>query len=262
MLFKKVGIFVPSYKSFHTLENVIQRVPDEIKKTAAEIFVIDDASPDQSYENALEVQKKLKLKNLVVLKNEKNLGFGGNHKVAFQYAIRKNFDVVVTLHGDGQYAPEKIPELLESMEKNNTEIATVSRFLDNPQGKGMPRWRFFSNRFLNFLQKKILGFGLSDHNVGMRSYRVWALEKIPFERLSDDYYFDTELLSQCRLAGFRISEIPIQTVYDKYSHSPGYWKTFKFFLGSLHTLLDYRLALLGFGGKKYGIKNFKREKTH
>ncbi|MBU0636247.1 glycosyltransferase family 2 protein, partial [Candidatus Micrarchaeota archaeon] len=197
MSIKKIGIFVSSYKSSNTLEKVIQRIPSEIKKNAAGIFIIDDASPDNSYENALRVQKKFKLKNLTVQKNKKNLGFGGNHKVGFLYAIQQGFGVVITLHGDGQYAPEKIPELLNSMEKNKTEIATVSRFLDNPHGVGMPRWRFFSNRFLNFLQKKILGFGLSDHNVGMRAYRVECLARLPFERLSNDYSFDTELLSQC-----------------------------------------------------------------
>lgn len=260
MRFKKIGIFVPSYKSAKTLESIIRRIPSEIKKEAAEIFVIDDASPDASYENALKTQKKAGLKNLTVHQNQKNLGFGGNHKIGFRYAIQKRFDVVVTLHGDGQYAPEKIPELLEAMEKNNTEIATVSRFLNNPRGMGMPRWRFFSNRFLNFLQKKIWGFGLSDHNVGMRSYLVQALERLPFERLSNDYSFDTELLSQCRLAGYKISEIAIKPVYEKDSHSPGYWKTFKFFLFSLKTLLDYKMARMGMALPKYDIKRFKRKK--
>lgn len=253
MLLKKVGIFIPSYKSRNTLEEVIQRIPERIKKTAAEIFVIDDASPDGSYENALRVQKKLKLKNLTVWKNKKNLGFGGNHKVGFSHAIKRNLDVVITLHGDGQYPPEKIPELLEKMATCGTEIATASRFLDNPHGKGMPRWRFFSNRFLNFLQNLVWGFGLSDHNVGMRAYTIKALKRLPFQELGEDYSFDTELLTQCRLAGYHICEIAIPAIYNKDSHSPGFWKTFKFFIFSLKTLADYLLARAGLVSRKCQI---------
>lgn len=251
---KKLGIFIPSYKSTQTLEQVLLRIPKKIRERADEIYVVDDASPTDSYENALAVKQKLGWKNLSVSKNKVNQGYGGNQKVGYKYAIEKGFDIVVMLHGDGQYAPEKISELISPIDSDSAEMVTGSRFLKNKWGDGMPRWRFFSNRFLNFLQQVSWGYWLSDHNCGLRAYSVSALKKIPFELLTQDYYFDTEIITQFRLAGFKIGEIAIPTHYDADSHNPTLWKTFKFFLYSLKTLLDYRLATVGITPEKFRIK--------
>ncbi|MEK6821419.1 MAG: glycosyltransferase, partial [archaeon] len=98
----QLAIVVVAYFAEKTLERVLEQIPPDVTKRCAEIIVLDDASTDRTYEVGLECKKKWGWKNLTIIKNEKNLGYGGNQKKGYFHCIEKGYDVVAMLHGDAQ----------------------------------------------------------------------------------------------------------------------------------------------------------------
>ena len=105
-------IFIVAYNHENFISSVLERLPEEIKNSDFHILVIDDASEDNTFNTAINWANKNKNIGITVLKNKKNLGYGGNQKVGFRYAIENNFSNLILLHGDGQYAPEIIADLM------------------------------------------------------------------------------------------------------------------------------------------------------
>lgn len=210
---KKIVIFIPAYEHTKTLPSVLDRIPSSIKKKVEEIVVIDDASSDNTYLLAKGYKVEKGLKKLNVYRNKGNKGYGGNQKVGYRYAIERGYDIVIMLHGDGQYAPELLPKLLKPLENGSAEMVFGSRMKGHPLKGGMPLYKFLGNKLLTFIENLFLGTSLSEFHSGYRLYSCHALKKIPFELNADDFHFDTDILIQFKEAGFRIVEIPISTFY-------------------------------------------------
>jgi len=106
-------ILVVAYNAASTLKGVLERIPDTITGTDCRVLIIDDASLDQTFEvGILESQLNDRVEVLV---NPVNLGYGGNLRIGYQYSIENRFKVIVLLHGDSQYPPEKLEELVEAI---------------------------------------------------------------------------------------------------------------------------------------------------
>lgn len=220
----KLAIYIPAYNAAVTLPRVLDRIPQSVKDTIAEIFVIDNHSPDHTYLLALGYKQEYKLQNLKVIRNPENMGYGGSQKVAYRYCIDQGFDFVAMLHGDAQYAPEYLEKLFTTAMEQKTDMVFGSRMLGDPIAGGMPRIRYLGNRFLTILQNWVLGTELSEFHSGYRVYSVEALRKIHFERLSSDYHFDTEIIMLLLEEGAVIKDTPIPTHYGAESQSPNVWK--------------------------------------
>jgi glycosyltransferase involved in cell wall biosynthesis len=210
----RVLIFVVAYEAESTLETVLARVPESVFAHDTEILVIDDSSRDRTFDVGVRSAQDSRHR-ITVLYNPENQGYGGNQKLGYQYAIRHGFDVVVLLHGDGQYAPEVIPALLSPILDGAADAVMGSRMLVPGVARhgGMPLYKLVGNRILTFVQNRLLGSHLSEFHSGFRAYRVSALEKIPFGYNSNVFHFDTEIVIQLMLAGCRITEVPIPTYY-------------------------------------------------
>ncbi|MDO8339024.1 MAG: glycosyltransferase family 2 protein [Candidatus Burarchaeum sp.] len=242
---KKIVIYVPTYNVAHTLPLVLDRIPAELKTRASELLIIDNASSDNTYLTAVQYKKDKKLHNMHVIRNERNLGYGGSQKKAYQHAIDEGYDIIVMLHGDAQYAPEKVPLILGPLEKDEADFVFGSRMTGNPLGGGMPLWRYVGNRVITFCQNLVLGLHLSEYHSGFRAFSCKALKKIPFQRCADDYHFDTDILIQFRLANMRISEEPIPTHYGKESRSPTVVQTVNYTINIFIALAEYIVHRLG-----------------
>jgi glycosyltransferase involved in cell wall biosynthesis len=207
-------IFVVAYEAETTLEQVLARIPESIFVHDTEVLVIDDSSKDRTFEVGLRSSFNGRHRT-TVLYNKRNQGYGGNQKLGYQYAIRHDFDAVVLLHGDGQYAPECIPALIAPLLDGSAEAVFGSRMLVPGAAKkgGMPLYKFVGNKILTWIQNRLLGSKLSEFHSGFRAYSVAALKKIPFEHNSNVFHFDTEVIIQLMLAGQRIVEVPIPTYY-------------------------------------------------
>jgi glycosyltransferase involved in cell wall biosynthesis len=220
----KVGIFIVAYQAERFIESVLDRIPAGLGDLFAEITVIDDSSNDATFDLARAAGARLGLKNLLVLRTPFNRGYGGNQKLGYLHAIKRGLDYVILLHGDGQYAPEYLPQIVEALGDGTTDAVIASRMinrLDALRGR-MPLYKWFGNQVLTGIENRMLGSDLSEFHSGYRAYKVEALRSIPFQLNSNDFHFDTELLIQLIRTRRRIVEIPVPTFYgDEISHVNG-----------------------------------------
>jgi glycosyltransferase involved in cell wall biosynthesis len=195
----------------------LRRIPEQlVEQYEMEVLVIDDASSDRTFEFASAVSTDTNFSFPVrVLSNPVNQGYGGNQKIGYWYAMENSFDYVALIHGDGQYAPECLPQLLDPLERGEADAVLGSRMTlpGEALSGGMPLYKYIGNRILTRLQNMILGTDLSEFHSGYRIYSVAALRKIPFDLNTNDFHFDTEIILQLLLAEQRIKEVPIPTYY-------------------------------------------------
>ena len=124
---RRIGILIVAYNAVTTLAKVFQRITPEVWNNVEEVVVFDDASQDHTYELAIGYKTLQDAAKLNVIKNEVNLGYGGNQKAGYRYFAEKGFDVVVLLHGDGQYAPElsKVERAFRSLKSVDLNIRLI-----------------------------------------------------------------------------------------------------------------------------------------
>ena len=265
----RICIFIPCYNATTTLLKVFERIPADVKEKVEEIFVVDNDSEDYTYLMAIGYrEKKSDIRNLKILENARNFGYGGSQKIAYAYAIKNSYDMVVMLHGDAQYAPEKLPVMIEKMENDKSiDLLFGSRMKGDPLKGGMPFHRFLGNKALTFFQNFLLGTKISEFHSGYRIFRTSALKKIPFHLCSNDYHFDTEAIILFIKNKLTIAEVPIETYYGKEKNYVKIWEygfnvlvaTFCYYL-STKGLRKYELYRDGIQADVDGIfSNFKTE---
>lgn len=244
---KRIGIIVVAYNAASTLAKVLDRIPRHFIPQITKILICDNASEDQTYLVGLGYKqvdgRKLPLE---VIRNPKNVGYGGNQKVGYEWALEHDLDIVVLLHADGQYAPEMLPDIVGPLADGDADAVFGSRMM-TPGGArkgGMPLYKVIGNKVLSTVENRVAGMELSEWHSGYRAYSVATLRAIPFLRNSDDYDFDTQIILQLREAGKRILEIPIPTYYgdeSSYVNGPRYAKDI------VMDVLRYRAHKLGLG---------------
>ena len=213
----RVLVFIVAYNAEKTIRDVVFRIPVSLKNTyEVDVLIIDDSSADSTFEKGHAVRRDPSLPfPLVVLFNPQNQGYGGNQKLGYHYALEQGYDFVALIHGDGQYAPECLPDLLEPLRQGEAAAVFGSRML-TPSGArrgGMPLYKFVGNKILTWIENKLLRTSLSEFHSGYRIYSTKALAAIPFDRNSKDFHFDTEIIIQLVIAGLPIRELPIPTYY-------------------------------------------------
>jgi len=213
---KRIGILIVAYNAVTTLARVLKRIPSEVWKNVEEVVVFDDASRDDTYELAMGYKFTSKIKHLNIFKNEKNLGYGGNQKAGYNYFMNRGFDVVVLLHGDGQYAPEILAHLYHPIVRGEADAVFGSRMMSEYGGAlkgGMPLYKYVGNRILTAFENWFLGMNLTEFHSGYRAYSLAALKEINFSNMTNDFHFDTEIIIKLHHQGLKIKEVPIPTYY-------------------------------------------------
>lgn len=221
---KRVLIFVVAYNAERTIGSVLDRIPEELRTASVEVLIIDDSSKDATFHAGLKREDTTSAFKITILRNPENQGYGGNQKLGYRYAIDHGFDIVALIHGDGQYAPEKLPVLLEPFIREEADAVFGSRMINKKDALegGMPLYKWIGNQVLTAFQNRMLHTRLSEFHSGYRLYSTKALARIPFERNSNDFHFDTDIIVQLHFAGLRIVEIPIPTFYgDEICHVNG-----------------------------------------
>lgn len=234
----RILCYIPAYNAAATIPSVLDRIPEKMKERIDEILIVDNASEDNTHLVGIGYAHQKGLKNFKVHRSDTNGGYGGSQKVGYRYAIDNGFDAVVMLHGDGQYAPERMEYLLEPIYQGKAEHVFGSRMTGDPRAGGMPIHRYLGNRFLTTVENWILGWNLSEYHSGYRIYTTDVLRRIPFERNSDEYHFDSQILVQIRMAGARVVERTIPTYYG---NEKCYVPLFKYGVDVLKTMAEYLL---------------------
>jgi len=230
---KKVIIVMPAFNAAATLEKTFMDISPGI---ADQVILVDDGSQDHTVEMAARL-------GITVIRHEKNKGYGGNQKTCYREALGRGADVIVMLHPDFQYDSRLIPYFLGYIEMGICDVMLGSRIRTRKEALtgGMPLYKYFMNRILTLIENIVLGQNLGDCHSGFRVYRREVLEKIPFEKNSDDFVFDSELLVQAAFHGFRIGDAPMPVRYFAEASSIDFAGSLKYGLKTLWVLTRYLL---------------------
>jgi glycosyltransferase involved in cell wall biosynthesis len=247
----KVGVLVLAYNAESTIASVLDRFPDAMRDEIAEVLVLDDHSADHTLQVAEAYRDAHPELTITVQRQPRNLGYGGNQKSGYFYAIEHAWDVVVMVHGDGQYAPECLGDMIAPIIEGRADAVFGSRMMDRSAARrgGMPLYKLLGNRVLTSCQNWLAGMELTEWHSGYRAYRTDALAELALEANSDGFDFDTEIILQFHAAGRRIVEIPIPTYYGDevcYVNGLAYARDIM-----VHAL-RYRLGARGFGQGQLG----------
>jgi glycosyltransferase involved in cell wall biosynthesis len=213
----KLLVFIVAYHAETTIKSVLTRIPASLaEEYEVEVLIIDDGSRDRTFETGCEVKQAGLLPFPIrILYNPVNQGYGGNQKIGYHYAIERAFDFVALLHGDGQYAPECLPELVRPLKAGKADAVFGSRMMVRGHALrgGMPLYKYIGNKVLTAVENRLLRTTLSEFHSGYRVYAVRALKRVPFHLNTRDFHFDTEIIIQLSRARMRIREVPIPTYY-------------------------------------------------
>ncbi len=220
---KAFAIYLPAYNAALTLPSVLDRISAELKRDAAKILVIDNCSKDDTQAVAQRYKAENGLSNLEVIRNSENLGYGGSQKLAYRFCIDRKIEIVAMMHADGQYAPEILSEMMVPLLEDKADMVFGSRIAGNPLKGGMPLHRYLGNRVLTTIQNLVLNSRFTEFHSGYRLFLTKSLAGLNFEKLSDDYHFDTEMIILHLRAGRRIVERPIPTHYGDEKNYVNIW---------------------------------------
>jgi glycosyltransferase involved in cell wall biosynthesis len=239
---RRISVVLPAYNAEATLSRTVSELDREV---IDEIVLVDDASSDGTVRLAREL-------GLTPIEHERNKGYGGNQKTCYRTALDLGADVIVMVHPDYQYSPLLVPAMASMIAYGEYDMVMGSRILaQNSVARGMPRYKYVSNRFLTFVENIALSEKLSEYHTGLRAFSSTLLGSLPFERNSDDFVFDNQIIAQAVAAGARIGEISCPTRYAVDSSSINLRRSIKYGLGVLRTCADYRLARHHLGHIEY-----------
>jgi glycosyltransferase involved in cell wall biosynthesis len=220
-----VLLYLPAYNAARTLERSLAEVPSGV---ADELLVVDDASRD----GTAAVARRLGLRVIV---HSRNRGYGASQKTAYREALRTGAACVVMFHPDTQHDGRILPYLVGPVLDGLYDVMLGSRIRSRAEALrgGMPPARYLANRALTLVQNVLMGQNLSEWHTGYRVYSRAFLAAAPFELNSDGFLFDSEMLLQAVMLGFRIGEIPTPVRYGPEASSIGGWAAARYALGTL-----------------------------
>ena len=211
----RLGVSILCYNAATTIVEVLDRLPETVLDTTPFVIVADDASADDTVDIAEAWVKESGRDEIEVVRRPHNLGYGANQVASYRWAIEHELDVITLLHGDAQYPPEMVPDLVAPILDGETDGCFGSRMLvrgDARRGH-MPIERRIGNRLLSSTQNVITGVHLSEWHSGFRAFRVATLEKIDLDRVPPHFDVDTAMVLELLDLDARIKEIPIPTHY-------------------------------------------------
>ncbi len=236
-------VVMPAYNAAKTLETTLAKIPPGVVDT---IILVDDGSRDGTAALAVSL-------DLVVISHPHNAGYGANQKTCYIEALRDGADVIVMLHPDGQYDPAILDDMVEVIRSGRADVVLGSRFLNRGGARagGMPWWKRIANRFLTGYENRVLGLGLTEYHTGYRAYSRAFLTTVPFLRNSNDFVFDTQILTQAASFKFKVAEVPVTTKYFEDASSVNFRVSLIYGLKTVWTVNRYVLHRLGLRSRRY-----------
>ncbi len=233
----KVIAVMPAFNAEATRPATVADIPPG---SVDQVILVDDGSRDRTVDLAREM-------GLTVIVHPENRGYGGNQKTCYRYALEHGADIVVMIHPDYQYDSRVIPHAVGFIELDICDVVLGSRIRSRSEALagGMPLYKYVSNRILTAIENVALGQNLGDFHSGFRVYRRAVLETVPFEKNSDDFVFDTQLLAQVVYFNFRLGDIPVPVRYFAEASSINFTRSVRYGLATLGTVGRYWLQRLG-----------------
>jgi glycosyltransferase involved in cell wall biosynthesis len=187
----------------HNEESNIARVIIKAGHHVDRVIVCDDGSTDLTAEIASRL-------GAVVLRHEKNIGYGASIATLFNFALGSPVDAMVTIDADGQHEADDIPRILEPLAEGKADIVIGSRFLGCGE---VPNHRKAGIKIINEVAKSGSYDGITDTQSGLRAYNRRAIQLIrPTE---SGMGASTEILIKAKSNSLRVAEVPIAVSYGE-----------------------------------------------
>lgn len=198
------------------------KIHSTVERTVAavsyDMLVMDDGSTDGSIE-------RLRKFPVQVISNAHNEGVGSAMKKSFEYALSRNYEIIVIMAGNNKDDPVEIPRLLKPIIEDNYDFVQGSRFLSGGGYGNMPLYRRFATRLHPFLFSLAVPGRVTESTNGFRAFRTAILRdpRINWrQEWLDQYELEPYLLYQAITLGFRHTEVPVTKIYPP--KSLGYTK--------------------------------------
>ena len=200
----KTLVIIPTYNEKENIENIISRLKLVIPKI--HILVADDNSPDRTGDiaDALASQDP----TIFVLHRKGKEGLGAAYLAGFDWALSRDYEVIVEMDADGSHQPEFLPTILSNLEK--ADISLGSRWVKGGQVVNWPKSRELLSRGGNLYIGLILKLGVRDATGGFRAYKRESLLRMNLSEVkSSGYCFQVDLIRRAVEKGLSVVETPI-----------------------------------------------------
>ncbi len=265
----KIAVTIPSYRVKKHILGVIDTIGPEVDN----IYIIDDCCPEGTGDF---VKENCRDERVKIIHNPKNLGVGGAVIQGYKEALRDGAEIIIKIDGDGQMNPSIIPKFIEPILKEQADYTKGNRFYDMTYIMRMPFFRLLGNLVLSFMSKASTGYwGVFDPTNGYTAIHSKILSKVPLHKISNRYFFETDMLFRLNTIRAKIIDIPMDAVYGDeksnlkihkvffeflFKHFKNFWKRifYNYFLrdfsiASLELVLGIASFLFGLS---FGIYNW------
>jgi glycosyltransferase involved in cell wall biosynthesis len=234
---KRIAVVLPAYNAEKTLQATVRELPELVDIR----ILVDDGSSDST----VALARKLGLRTFV---HDDNYGYGRNQMTCYRMALEAGADHVIMVHPDYQYTPLLVTAMASMLAYGVYDVVLGSRILGGTAlPGGMPRYKYIANRCLTAIQNLFLGAKLSEYHTGYRAFSRRVLEELPLLENSDDFVFDSQMLTQCVYFRFRIGEVSCPTRYFAEASSINFKRSIKYGFGVLLTTLKFFRQRHGLG---------------
>lgn len=209
MDYLEVAVVIPCYRVTNHVLDVIKKIGSEVTF----IFAIDDCCPDGS---GAFIKNNCTDSRVVILCNSQNLGVGGAVLTGYRAAVDAGADIIVKIDGDGQMDPSLISNFVTPIIMGDADYTKGNRFFDLDGIELMPKIRIFGNTFLSFITKLSSGYwSIFDPTNGYTAIHSRVVNYLPLEKISNRYFFETDMLFRLNTLRAVVMDIPMKAVYGE-----------------------------------------------
>ena len=204
----RIVVVIPCFRVADSVCDVIKAMDDGV----ACVICVDDGCPDNSGDV---IEKRFhEDPRVVVIRHDRNRGVGAAMVTGYRAALERDADVIVKVDGDGQMDPRQIDRLISPILAGDADYAKGNRFFDPQTIGGMPITRVLGNAGQSFLAKISTGYwSVFDPANGFTAIHAKVARYIPFEKLHNRYFFETDLLFRLNTIRAVVVDVPMSAIY-------------------------------------------------
>jgi len=204
----KIAVVIPCYKVSQSLKSVLKDIGSEVTS----IYCVDDNCPEESWKVAESIANKDS--RIRIIRRKRNGGVGAAVISGYKAALKDNAEIIVKIDGDGQMAPQLIPNFIKPIYEGRADFIKGNRFYDLKSVSGMPLVRIIGNSILSFINKLSSGYwNLFDPNNGFIAIHAKVLRLVPMEKLNKRFFFEADMLFRLSTIRAVVKDIPMDSVY-------------------------------------------------
>lgn len=207
---KRVSVVVPCFNEGLQITKVLGTMPECVDS----VYVVDDASQDDTAAIAEKFAEDNGMTNVTVIKHDVNGGVGAAIATGYKKALEMGDDIAVVMAGDAQMDPEDLPLILDPVAEGEVDYSKGNRLFSGDAWEMIPKVRYLGNSMLSLLTKVASGYWhVADSQSGYTAINKKALGTINWDHMYKRYGQPNDLLVRLNIYDFKVKDVPIKPVY-------------------------------------------------